>query len=77
MAMRYFVEFVVSSLVNHKEDVQVGEVASGNSVTYEVRLNPADIGRVIGKSGRTINSIRNLLNAGDSDKKYFLQIRED
>jgi predicted RNA-binding protein YlqC (UPF0109 family) len=75
--MRYFVEFVVSSLVNHKEDVQVDEVAAGNSVTYEVRLNPADIGRVIGKSGRTINSIRNLLNAGDSDKRYFLQIRED
>jgi predicted RNA-binding protein YlqC (UPF0109 family) len=61
--MKYFVEFVVSSLVTFAEEVQVEEVDQDGTTIFYVRLNPADIGRVIGKHGKTISAIRNLLQA--------------
>lgn len=61
--MKYFVEFVVSSLVQHAEEVDVEMLDRPDATEYQVHLNPLDIGRVIGKKGRTISSIRNLCNA--------------
>lgn len=64
--MRYFVEFVVSSLVQYAEEVEVQETETASLVTYTIHLNQADVGRVIGKKGRTIGAIRNLLNSAGS-----------
>ncbi|MDR2462449.1 MAG: KH domain-containing protein [Verrucomicrobiales bacterium] len=61
--MKYFVEFVVSSLVKHAEEVEVEVLEKPDSIAYLVRLNQFDIGRVIGKNGRTISAIRSLCNA--------------
>ncbi|MDR1190736.1 MAG: KH domain-containing protein [Verrucomicrobiales bacterium] len=61
--MKYFVEFVVSSLVKHAEEVEVAVVEKPDSIAYLVRLNQFDIGRVIGKNGRTISAIRSLCHA--------------
>lgn len=62
-AMKYFIEFVVSSLVTFADEVDVEEVEQEGTTTFYVRLNPADIGRIIGKHGKTISAIRNLLQA--------------
>jgi predicted RNA-binding protein YlqC (UPF0109 family) len=61
--MKYFVEFVVSSLVQHAEEVDVEMVERPDGIDCLVHLNPLDIGRVIGKKGRTISAISNLCNA--------------
>lgn len=77
--MKYFVEFVVSSLVQYADEVSVQEVEKDGTVTYNVRLNPADIGRVIGKKGRTIGAIRNLLNAasGAAGKRILVEVMDE
>jgi uncharacterized protein len=76
--MKAFVEFVVKALVDHPEEVDVREVDGERVVVFEVRLNQGDIGKVIGKSGRTITSIRTLLTsaAAKQGKRAMLEIIE-
>ena len=64
--MQAFLEYVVKGLVQHPEEVSVTPVERGGQTIYELRLNPADAGRVIGKQGQTINAIRALLQAGSA-----------
>ena len=65
--MKAFVEFVVKALVDHPEEVDIRQVDGERTVVFELRLNQTDIGKVIGKSGRTITAIRSLLtSAGEN-----------
>ena len=61
--MKAFIEFVVKALVDHPEQVDVREVDGERVVVFELRLNQTDVGKVIGKSGRTITAIRTLLTS--------------
>jgi predicted RNA-binding protein YlqC (UPF0109 family) len=61
--MKHFLDFVVRSLVDNPDDVQISEVTHEGQVIYRVGLHPADIGLVIGKGGHTIGSIRSLVNS--------------
>ncbi|MEM9444078.1 MAG: KH domain-containing protein [Verrucomicrobiota bacterium] len=77
--MKYFVEFVVRNLVEHADEVDVAEISSGRATKLQVRVNPQDVGRVIGKNGRTISSIRGLLNAAamKSKQRVILELVEE
>ena len=58
------VEFIVKNLVDKPEAVIVeGHQGRGRSETVEIRLDPVDVGRVIGKGGRNIEAIRSLVKA--------------
>ncbi|MFM1920405.1 MAG: hypothetical protein RLZZ303_2039 [Candidatus Hydrogenedentota bacterium] len=59
------IEFVSKKLVENPEDVKVNEITSedGSEVTYELRVNEADMGRIIGRSGRTAKALRTLVAA--------------
>jgi hypothetical protein len=59
--MKDLIEYIAKSLVEHPEEVEVHETASGSRVRIELKVNAEDMGRVIGKSGRVANSIRTLL----------------
>jgi predicted RNA-binding protein YlqC (UPF0109 family) len=61
--MKHFLEFVVRSLVDNPDDVQVSEVPGERETAYRVGLHPDDVGLVIGKGGRTISAIRSVVNA--------------
>jgi predicted RNA-binding protein YlqC (UPF0109 family) len=61
--MKHFLDFVVRSLVDNPDDVQISESVHEGQTTYRVGLHPADIGVVIGKGGHTIGSIRSLVNS--------------
>jgi predicted RNA-binding protein YlqC (UPF0109 family) len=63
--MKHFLEYVVRSLVDNPDDVQISEVSGTNETGYRVGLHPADVGLVIGKGGRTISAIRSLINAAN------------
>ena len=63
--MKHFLEFVVRSLVDNPDDVQISEVTGAKETGYRVSLHPADVGLVIGKGGRTISAIRSLINAAN------------
>jgi hypothetical protein len=57
------VEFLVKELVDNPDAVEVSEITGDDSTTYEVRVSPDDLGKVIGKQGRIANAIRTLVKA--------------
>ena len=61
--MREFLEFIVRHLVDHPEFVVIDQVEADTTVTFTLRVGPGEVGRVIGKSGRTAQAIRILLAA--------------
>jgi len=77
--MREAVEKIITRLADDKGAVTVSEFSEGKSVTLEVRVAESDMGRLIGKGGRTIRAIRSLLFfAGQKQRRRFnLQIVED
>lgn len=74
--MKELVEFIVKSLVDHPQDVSITEKSEGENIYLELRVNPEDMGKVIGKQGRIAKSIRTLIKASSSkdDKKTVLEI---
>lgn len=60
------VRFLVTSLVEHTDDVSVARRESGAGVTYEVSVNSEDVGKVIGRQGRIIKAIRTVVRAAAS-----------
>ena len=59
--MKSTVEFLVKELVDNPDAVEVSEISGDDSTTYEVRVSPDDLGKVIGKQGRIANAIRTLV----------------
>jgi predicted RNA-binding protein YlqC (UPF0109 family) len=76
--MKAFVEYVVKALVDHPDKVDVREIDGERVVVFELRLEQTDVGKVIGKNGRTISAIRSLLAsaAAKNDKRAVLEIIE-
>ena len=77
--MQEFLEYVIKGLVQHPEAVTVTPVERAGSTVYELRLEPSDVGKIIGRQGVTINAIRSLLLAGSAKKgvRCSLEIVED
>jgi predicted RNA-binding protein YlqC (UPF0109 family) len=61
--MRNLVETIAKALVDDMDQVNVTEVQSENVTVIELRVGPGDLGKVIGKQGRTARAIRTILNA--------------
>ena len=76
--MKDLVELIAKKLVEHPEDVQVAVVDSEQGQNLELRVNPTDMGRVIGKAGKTAKAIRTLLNsaAAKANTRVILRIVE-
>lgn len=66
--MQEFLDYVVKGLVSSPDDVTITPVERNGMTIYELRVSPADMGRIIGKQGVTINAIRSLLQAGSARK---------
>lgn len=77
--MQAFLEYLVKGLVDRPEEVQVTPVEHEGATIYELRLHPADVGKVIGKQGSTIQAIRALLQVGSAKKglRCSVEIVED
>jgi predicted RNA-binding protein YlqC (UPF0109 family) len=76
--MKEAVEKIITALVTDKEAVEISETASERSVVVKVRVAPDDMGKLIGREGRTVKAIRSLLfHAGQKhDKRFVLDIVE-
>ena len=61
--MKQLVEVMAAALVEHPESVEVSEKVSGNTTVIELRVDPSDMGKVIGKQGRIAKAMRTLLKA--------------
>jgi hypothetical protein len=77
--MQGFLEFAVKGLVDHPEEVTVTPVERQGSTIFELRMHPDDVGKVIGRQGKTIHTLRALLLAGSAKKglRCSLEIIED
>ena len=64
--------------MDNPELVQVNEIEGTQVIVLELRVDKSDMGKVIGKQGKTVNAIRALLNAasGKAGKRYMLEIVE-
>lgn len=73
-----FVEYVVKSLVNNPEDVKTERTVDERGVLITLRINPADMGYVIGRGGQTARSLRTLLRivGAKNDARVNLKIVE-
>jgi predicted RNA-binding protein YlqC (UPF0109 family) len=61
--MRELVEYMAKALVDDSESVSVTEVEGERVTVIELRVAPGDLGKVIGKQGRTARALRTILNA--------------
>jgi len=70
------VEYIVKSLVDNPESVELTEIEGDKSTILELKVAEGDIGKVIGKHGRIARSIRTILNAtnGSSNRRTVLEI---
>jgi predicted RNA-binding protein YlqC (UPF0109 family) len=77
--MQAFLEYVVKGLVQNPEAVAITPVEREGTTVYELRLDPQDVGKIIGRQGMTINAIRSLLLAGSAKKgmRCTVEIVED
>ena len=76
--MKTLVEQIAKALVNNPEHVSVTETGSDRTTVIELRVAPDDLGRVIGKEGRTAKAIRTILNAASTreNRRVVLEILE-
>lgn len=69
--MKELVEFVARSLVDSPDDVQVTQSGrDGSSSVIELRVAPGDLGKVIGRQGRTVRALRTLLSAASARSSH-------
>jgi uncharacterized protein len=77
--MKELVQYLAKSLVNNPDAVVVKETEGETASVLELKVAKEDLGRIIGKQGRTAKSIRTILNAAASrtNRKVVLEIVEE
>lgn len=79
--MKELITFIISNIVKNKENVKITEIVETptNRKTFLINVSKEDMGIVIGKMGKTINSIRNIAKAKSIKDNTFvnIQIKED
>jgi predicted RNA-binding protein YlqC (UPF0109 family) len=71
--MKELLELIAKALVDKPEEVHVTEVAGEQTTVLELRVAPDDLGKVIGRQGRTARAIRTILGAsGMKLRKHFV-----
>nr|WP_319494409.1 KH domain-containing protein [uncultured Desulfobacter sp.] len=77
--MRILIENMVRALVDEPDFVSVTEIGGMHTSILELRVCKSDIGKVIGKQGRTADALRTILNAASAklSKRVFLDITND
>lgn len=72
--MKELIEFIAKKLVDHPEDVNVREIEGDDITSYELRVHQDDMGRVIGKDGRTAKAIRTLVGSTAAKKEIRTEL---
>ena len=77
-SLKEVVETIAKALVDSPDDVAVTEVDGEAAIVLELRVAPEDLGKVIGKQGRTARAMRTLLRAAGMKlrKRFVLEILE-
>ena len=76
--LKILIEYVAKALVDMPERVEVNEIAGEQTTVLELKVDKSDLGKVIGKQGRTARALRTILNAASTKlrKRSVLEIIE-
>lgn len=77
--MKDLVEFVAKALVDEVSKIEITEITGNQTNVIELKVAKEDIGKVIGRQGKTADAIRTILNcaAAKLQKRYILQIIDE
>jgi len=70
-------EHLVKGIVDHPDDVRVVAASSARGEVLEVHVNPEDLGRVIGRAGRTAKALRTLVTALADGRRVRVDVVDD
>ena len=78
ISLKDLIEYLARALVDHPDEVSVAEISGEQTVVLELKVAKDDLGKVIGKQGRTARAIRTILNANATKlrKRAVLEIVE-
>lgn len=78
VSLKELVAYVSRALVDNPDQVEVAEIAGEQTIVLELKVAKEDLGKVIGKQGRTVKAMRSILNAASSKlrKRADLEILE-
>jgi predicted RNA-binding protein YlqC (UPF0109 family) len=78
ISLKDLIEYLARALVDHPDEVNVSEVAGEQTIVLELKVAKDDLGKVIGKQGRTVKAMRALLSAASAKlrKRADLEILE-
>ena len=72
--MKELVEFIAKSLVEYPDEVNVSEKETEIGLILELKVAQSDLGRIIGKHGRTAKAIRTVLNSASTKRKQKVSL---
>ena len=76
--MKDLIEYVVNTLVDHPDELRIAEIEGERTIVFELRCHPDDVGKVIGKSGKTVGALRTLIStvAARQNRRAMLEVVE-
>lgn len=79
VSMKALVEYIAKALVDEVDRIEITEITGNQTNIIELKVAKEDIGKVIGRQGRTADAIRTILNcaAAKLSKRYILQIIDE
>ena len=74
--MKELIEFMIKGIVDFPDKVEIVNVVTEKTSIFEIKVDPEDVGKVIGKQGRNIKSIRSIMNAAaqKNEKRAIIEI---
>jgi uncharacterized protein len=77
--MKDLLLYIAQSLLDIPENVEVKEIAGNQTTVLELKVDPSDLGKIIGRQGRTAKALRTIINAAalKAGKKVILEIIEN
>ncbi len=78
LELESFVDYVVKALVDYPDEVKLTTVETEEGATIQIRCNKEDIGKIVGKRGKTIMAIRSLVSgaAGRQQKRVSVDVMD-
>jgi uncharacterized protein len=76
--MREFLEFVAKQLVDNPDSVRITEEEKDGKIVFKIKVGQSDVGKIIGKQGRTAQAMRVLLSAvaAKNGKRAILEVED-
>jgi len=74
--LKELIELIIKGIVDNPDKIEISQVVGEKTLIFEVKVDPDDIGKVIGRQGRNIKSIRTIINAAaqKDNKRVIIEI---